>query len=64
VRHDPRLIGALEPGQLSAAAAHKLPRRVLGRGTVALLVLLRLYVVVAIPIVGYAFVHALLAGGP
>jgi len=34
---------------------------VLGRGTLALLVLLRVYVVIAIPVVGYAFVHALLA---
>ena len=54
-------LAELEPGQHSAAAARKLPRRKLGRGTLALLVLLRIYVVVAIPIVGYAFVHALLA---
>jgi hypothetical protein len=42
--------------------AEPYPRRKLGRGTLALLVLLRVYVVIAIPIVGYAFVHALLAG--
>lgn len=56
---DPELIDVLEPGQLTAAAEHPLPRRILGRGTLALLLLLRVYVVVAIPIVGYAFVHAL-----
>lgn len=59
--HDPRLIEALEVGQLSASTVHRLPRRVLGRGNLALLVLLRVYVVVAIPIVCYAFIHALLA---
>ena len=58
---DPALIDALEPEQITEAAMRKLPRRVLGRGTLALLVLLRVYVVIAIPIVGYAFVHALLA---
>jgi hypothetical protein len=60
VQHDPALIGALEPGQL-AAERGRLPRRRLGRGTLALLILLRVYVVIAIPIVAYAFVHALLA---
>lgn len=59
--HDPTLMTALEAGQLTAARAGKLPRRVFGRGTLALLVLLRIYVLLAIPIVGYAFVHALLA---
>jgi len=58
--HDPELASALEPGQLSAAAEHPLPRRKLGRGVLGLLILLRVYVVIAIPIVGYAFVHALL----
>ena len=47
----------MEPGQ----AAPPLPRRALGRGTLALLVLLRIYVMVAVPVVGYAFVHAILA---
>ena len=41
------------------AAKQPLPRRKLGRGTTALLVLLRVYVIVAVPIVGYAFFHAL-----
>jgi hypothetical protein len=58
--YDPALIGALEPGQLTAATQRPLPRRTLGRGTLVLLILLRVYVIIAIPIVGYAFVHALL----
>jgi hypothetical protein len=62
--YDPALIGALEPDQLTAATRRPLPRRTLGRGTLALLILLRIYVVIAIPIVGYAFVHALLVPQP
>jgi hypothetical protein len=58
--YDPALIGALEPSQLTAATQRPLPRRTLGRGTLVLLILLRVYVIIAIPIVGYAFVHALL----
>ena len=38
-----------------------LPRRKLGPVTVTLLILLRLYVIAAVPIVAYAFVRALLA---
>jgi hypothetical protein len=56
----PESIGALSPGPLTAMTQNPLPRRQLGRGTLALLILLRVYVIVAIPIVGYAFVHALL----
>ena len=56
--------GILEPAQLAAAQAKPLPRRRLGRGTVALLVLLRVYVILAIPVVGYAFVHAMLHSAP
>jgi hypothetical protein len=59
LRDDPALLDALEPGQLSAATTRKLPRRVLGRGTLALLIALRIYVVFAIPIVIYAFIRAL-----
>jgi hypothetical protein len=59
MQYDPALIGALEPGQLTASTVRKLPRRKLGRGVLTLLILLRVYVVVAVPIVGYAFVHAL-----
>jgi hypothetical protein len=36
-----------------------LPRRKLGPGTLFLLVLLRLYVIAAIPILIYAFIHGL-----
>jgi hypothetical protein len=58
--YDPALISALEPGQLVAATTRPLPRRKLGPGTLALLILLRVFIVIAIPIVIYAFVHALL----
>ena len=57
---DPALIGALEPNQLVSAASLPLPRRKLTPGILALLILLRIFVLVAIPIVIYAFVHALL----
>lgn len=57
--YDPNLITALEPGQLSAVRAEKLPRRPLSRGVKLLMVLLRLYVLAAIPVVGYAFMQAL-----
>ena len=59
--YDPDLVGALEPEQLAAATLRPLPRRKLGRGVLALLIVLRVYVFVAIPVVVYAFVHALLA---
>jgi len=52
-------LGALEPGQRAADAAAPLPRRRLGRFAVTLLVALRIYVILAIPIVAYAFIHAL-----
>ena len=58
--YDYELISTLEPSQLTAATEHPLPRRKLGRRIVALLILLRVYVVIAIPIVCYAFVHAVL----
>jgi hypothetical protein len=61
VQYDPAPIGALEPSQLTAVTQIKLPRRRLGRGTLTLLILLRVYVIVAMSIVGYAFVHALFA---
>lgn len=59
---DPASCGA--PAEHAAATLLPLPRRVLGRGTLALLILLRAYVVVAIPVVLYAFVHAVLASHP
>ena len=61
MQYDPKLIDALEADQRTAVSERPLPRRELGRGTVALLILLRVYVVIAIPIVAYAFIHALLA---
>lgn len=59
--YDPATLGSLEPPQHAGPTLPPLPRRVLGRGALALLILLRVYVVVAIPVVGYAFVNALLA---
>lgn len=59
---DPALIEALEPDQFSAAVRRPLPRRALSRSVLALLIILRLYVTLAIPLVGYAFIRALSAG--
>jgi hypothetical protein len=61
VNCDLKLLEALEPSQLTAVSQRPLPRRSLGRGTLGLLIALRTYVIIAVPIVGYAFVHALLA---
>jgi hypothetical protein len=61
MNYDPKLISALEPSQFTSATKQALPRRKLGRGTVVLLIALRVYVLIAIPIVGYAFIHALFA---
>jgi hypothetical protein len=58
--YDPALINALEPGQLVAATTRPLPRRKLSKGVLALLVLLRVFILIAVPVVIYAFVHALL----
>ena len=52
-------LDALEPDQLSTATRAPFPRRELGRGVLALLIALRVYVSIAIPLVAYAFVHAL-----
>ena len=60
MQYDPALIDALDPDQLVAATKRPFPRRKLGRGVLALLIVLRVYIVIAIPIVAYAFVHALL----
>jgi hypothetical protein len=46
-------------GHFIAASKAKLPRRKLGRGTLALLILLRVYVLLAIPVVVYAFIRAI-----
>lgn len=48
------------PHQITALDRRPLPRGKYGRGTVALLILLRIYVVMAASVVGYAFFHALL----
>lgn len=56
-RHD--LIEALEPDQLTAALERPLPRRRVGTSIFLLLAALRLYVILAIPIVCYAFIQAL-----
>lgn len=60
MRYDPATLDSLERSQLTQYSELPLPRRKLGRGTVMLLVLLRIYVLVAIPIVAYAFFRALL----
>jgi hypothetical protein len=60
MQYDPALMSALEPDQLASATMRPLPRRKLGRGALSLLIMLRAYVAVAIPIVAYAFIHALL----
>lgn len=64
MQYDPAVLSALESEQYTAKTQMPLPRRVLGRGTTALLILLRIYVVIAIPIVVYAFVHALAVPRP
>ena len=58
--YDPALVSALEPDQLVAATKRPYPRRKLSAEVLALLVALRVFVVIAIPIILYAFVHALL----
>jgi hypothetical protein len=58
--YDSNLIDALEPSQLTAATEIPLPRRQLSRATTIVLIALRVYIFIAVPIVGYAFVHALL----
>lgn len=54
------VLDSLEPSQLTRYAERPLPRKRLRRGTLVLLVVLRIYVLIAIPIVAYAFVRALL----
>jgi hypothetical protein len=58
--HDP--LDALDPDQRSSVAETRLPRRHLGPGVTWLLIGLRVYVLLAVPIVLYAFIHALRAG--
>lgn len=56
---DAELMSFLEPEQLSHFKQQNLPRRNIGKGVLTLLILLRLYVFLAIPLVAYAFIHAL-----
>ncbi len=58
--YDPELVRALEPDQFVAVTMRPYPRRKLTAGVVALLIALRVFILVAVPIVIYAFVHALL----
>jgi hypothetical protein len=61
--YDPALAGADlgMPLNLSGEGPMRpLPRRKLSRGMLTLLILLRIYVIAAIPIVAYAFIRALL----
>ncbi len=55
-----RWLDALEPSQLTAATETPLARRKLPRGVLVLLIALRVYVFIAVPVVVYAFIHALL----
>lgn len=61
MNHEPHRADMFEPSQIGVLDRRPLPRGRYGRGTVALLILLRVYVVAAVPVVGYAFFHALLA---
>jgi hypothetical protein len=58
--NDPALLGALDPDQICASTTRPLPRRVLSRLELTLMAALRVYVLIAIPIVIYAFVRALM----
>lgn len=57
------ILQVLEPAQRSAQKYIPYPRRKLSGWVVALLWLLRAYVLIAVPLVIYAFIKALLAGG-
>ncbi len=60
MKSDVSVLSVLEAGQVTGNQK-PLARKKLGRGAMAVLVLLRVYAIIAIPIVGYAFVRALLA---
>ncbi|MGH7119093.1 MAG: hypothetical protein ACREFP_08920 [Acetobacteraceae bacterium] len=57
--HAPAL-DSLERSQLTQYAERPLPRQRVRRGTLVLLVALRIYVLIAIPVVAYAFFRAVL----
>jgi hypothetical protein len=56
---DPDLLNLLEKSQLSSEKLRPYPRRALGRRATAVMIFLRLYVILSLPIVAYAFIHAL-----
>jgi hypothetical protein len=58
--YETNLADALEPSQFTEATKIPLPRRRLGRVATIMLIALRVYIFIAVPIVGYAFVHALM----
>jgi len=53
------ILAALEPTQRTATLSEPLPRRRLGTGTLLLLWILRIYVLLAVPLVIYTFAQAL-----
>ncbi len=62
MNYDSAPLNALEPNQRREATAMPLPRKKLARGTRILLAMMRIYVMIAIPLVFYAFFHALRTG--
>jgi hypothetical protein len=56
------ILDVLEPAQRSAQKYIPYPRRKLSRKVVGLLWLLRVYVIIAVPLVVYAFIKALRVG--
>ncbi|MGO9816752.1 MAG: hypothetical protein ACLPJJ_07200 [Acidocella sp.] len=56
------ILQALEPAQRSAHKYRPYPRRKLSGTVLTLLWVLRVYVLIAVPLVVYAFVKALMAG--
>lgn len=52
-------LSTLEREQWSDALAVPLPKKNVGRGTVVLLVALRIYIFIAVPVVIFAFVRSL-----
>jgi hypothetical protein len=54
------LLEALDPDQRQSALQTRLPRRQLGPGILALLWTLRIYVLLAVGVVVYAFLRSLL----
>jgi hypothetical protein len=55
-------LSSLEPIEVARRASEPFPRRKLGRLTSFLLIAMRIYVLLAVPIAAYAFVKALMSG--